>query len=270
MSFISLLGKIYRETYVKYVYNKPNSSYRKNLVYMQRDLQQFQGHCDQLCDYGYLALPNYVENSVLQSMKKDFEAIIANREYDERNFLSLGGHLLVKSYSLSMLSVDPYLTSIVKYYYGKKIYLAQNSGYSSLNFESQGYGAFQWHHDAKGKQVKIFVLLTDVGENGQHTDLIPETHKISHSDATTYEDTRYSETEASTLIDKYGLVHFTGKAGTVFIFDTNSLHRGNRNGPRRDVWVFNYTAGRSLMGETQVNKEALEELTIEQRSILRS
>lgn len=116
----------------------------------------------------------------------------------------------------------------------------------------------------------LFILLTDVLIEGQPTSLLPKTHKIWHR-IDGFEDSRYDDERMESFFRKYGdAVKCTGKAGTVCIFDTNMLHRANRGGETRDVWIFSYTAGRSLLPVSQPHPEALKGFSPKQRQITRA
>lgn len=112
---------------------------------------------------------------------------------------------------------------------------------SSIN----GYGAFQWHIDCTRPQVKAMLLLTDVGENDQRMDYIPGTHRENWS-LRDYNTTRFTEEQARSYGEPLACI---GPAGTLVLFDTNGLHRGNRTlgairdtitiyfEPRRSTWT---------------------------------
>jgi hypothetical protein len=99
--------------------------------------------------------------------------------------------------------------------------------------------------------------------------LIPKTHKIWHN-FTNYEDTRFDGDQIKPFFKNFGnAVHCTGPAGTVCVFDTNMLHRANRDGPMRDVWVFNYTAGHALFPIPRPHPDAVRDYSSKQRKITR-
>ena len=150
---------------------------------------------------------------------------------------------MIEAKLFASIALDTYLTRLVSYYWGKPVYLAQAGGTRleprDINYE---YRSMQWHHDSKHKQVKIFILLTDVDKNQQCTHYIPGSHKSWKSSK---KESRKSE---KYIRQNYlRTTHAVGKAGTVIILDTNGYHRGNRNNTvRRDLMVFNYTAGKNL------------------------
>ena len=200
-------------------------------------------------------------------MQADFNRWAHTASPDRDGLLEFGAASLRDSIELSRLAVDPVLTAFVRSYWGKPVVLAQSIG---MRLEPAAglpdYGAFQWHHDAKHKQVKVMVLLTDVPDDGQRMDYLPGTNRDWRSPKG-YAASRFSDQ----MVRRYGEpVRCSGPAGTVVIFDTNGLHRGNRNaGPRRDVWVHHYTAGRSLFPLSGLHPEVERDLTADQRRLVR-
>lgn len=173
-------------------------------------------------------------------MKRDFEKFI--QDPDSANpdveIYTINRERLKESFVFSHAALDPYLIGLANFYWGKPLMLAEVVGYRLEPIETPpDIGPYQWHHDTKFKQVKIFILLTDVPDNGQRTQFLPGTHKKIHR-GNTYEESRFTNAE----VKKYGRpISVTGPAGTVAILDTNGLHRGNRNlSRRRDVWVYSY------------------------------
>jgi ectoine hydroxylase-related dioxygenase (phytanoyl-CoA dioxygenase family) len=168
-------------------------------------------------------------------------------EADDNGFKDFDGakgeRFLESSVAFSTLAIDPYITSLASYYWGKPIRLAYAHGYRLEPVSEREYRAFQWHHDLKRKQIKVMVLLTDVPANGQRMDYIPGSHVIWHR-FTNHRDVRFTRDQALQFGEP---IPCHGPAGTVVVFDTNGIHRGNRNpGPRRDQYTFNYTAGKAL------------------------
>jgi hypothetical protein len=103
-----------------------------------------------------------------------------------------------------------------------------------------------------------------VPPDGQRMSFVRGSHHVWRPPAA-YEDTRFTDDAAREMGP---VVECAGSAGTVFLFDTNAVHRGNRNaGPRRDVLFGVYTAGRFLHG-VDVDASRLPRLTPRQRAVL--
>lgn len=83
--------------------------------------------------------------------------------------------------------------------------------------------AGEWHHDSVGHRLKLFILLRSESAH-VGTCVAPFTHRTRHR---SYDSERAAppDTEVAPL---------RLAAGDMFIFDTNSLHRGNYGGAGRD------------------------------------
>jgi hypothetical protein len=89
-------------------------------------------------------------------------------------------------------------------------------------------------------------LFTDVGEGDQYMTFLEGSHLHVHN-LDRCRNSRYEEREVRSLFPHAMERRCTGDAGTVFIFDSNGLHRGNRStGRHRDTLITNYNAGRYL------------------------
>jgi hypothetical protein len=125
-----------------------------------------EGHAKHLCNEGYTIIPEYYKGGILSNLKSDFERLASDKEWDEYKQLYILRDDLQKSIALSRVAVDPCLTGLVEYYWGKQIFLAELCGKRSEQAVLPDYGNNMWHHDAKRKQIKIFILLTDVLPGG--------------------------------------------------------------------------------------------------------
>lgn len=130
------------------------------------------------------------------------------------------------------LILDELLLASIEAYYSRPVCVCCSRVQRLYPIEPYQDRAFRWHHDSKGKYVKTMWLLSDVPIHGQRMSYIVGSHKVKHP-WTTYEETRFTESQARS----YGRVlECAAGAGSVVVFDTNGIHRGNRNlGPTRDV-----------------------------------
>ena len=262
--------------YLQNFYERPNKQIRTNLLKKWDELKSDQNfynemehHAKHLCDQGYTLIPGYFNGSALANLKSDFERFASAKEWDEYKNIYLPRDALSNSAAFSQAVVDPFLTDLVEYYIGKKIFLAAWEGRRSERFMGIDENNEMWHHDAKRKQVKVFIYLTEVLANGQHTDILPKTHKVWH-EFSQNGDNLYDQNRIKDYFAKYGKpINSVGPAGTVCIFDTNALHRGNRNGPKRDALIFYYTAGRHLNPLPEPHPNALKNYSPKQRDIAR-
>lgn len=238
----------------KYIYQRPSKSFRKKLLNDLSNLDRIKlkRHFDILEKDGILILPGYFDKFI-SSLKIEFENLVLNfsksvgKLAEDDNKVDIGHYSinnkgLIHSYYTSKVALDDYLTRLISYYWGKPINLAQAGGtrLEPKDLE-EDYRSMQWHHDRKYKQIKAFILLTDINKDQQCTHFVPRSHKI-------WKSKNDNGRRTKEFIQKYPKpVHAVGKAGTVIILDTNGYHRGNRNNTiRRDLIVFNYTAGRYI------------------------
>lgn len=96
-----------------------------------------------------------------------------------------------------------------------------------------------WHHDRAGRRLKLFILLNDVDpDHGHPTEVAKGSHKTLYYWHEEFEQSRYRD---SFVRESFDTVRLAGKAGSGYVFDTNSLHRGTPTGSRpRDVIVVEY------------------------------
>lgn len=252
--------------YLRMIHQRPSQRYRKGLV-DQAARPDFFDLAEQLCRDGVLVLPSYFSGDDLKGMQLDFSRWMEGLDLPEDAKLELPASYLPGSMALSKAVFEPFLISLVRYYWGKPVYLANTSGTRLEPIVIEDYSAWQWHHDAKRMQVKVMIVLTDVPADGQRMYYLPGTHRIWHRKLGSFEETRVPKEVA----DNYGEpIECTGPAGSVVIFDTNGIHRGNRNlGPRRDTWTNNYTAGRSLFPMSGLHPDVVPNMTPDQISLAR-
>ena len=261
------------DLYQRYVYERPSGPFRKALV-REVARQDFLPAAHRLCRDGMLLLPGYFQGETLRGMQEDFSRWAPAVPPDEIGRITLTerkGYRLRDSSTLSSAAVDPFLLALVAYYWGKPIYLSMTLGFRlEPSPRGRNAGPFQWHHDANRKQIKIYLLLTPVGSEGQRLDYIPGTHTLWHRFPRG--SSGYSETR---IPDEIALRHgepvrCAGPAGTAIIMDTNGIHTGNQNmSARRDAWVFQYTAGRHIEPLAGLHPDVYTRLTPLHRMILR-
>lgn len=262
------------DLYQRWIYERPNGTFRRLLV--RKALRSdFEEKALRLCRDGILLLPGYFQGEILRTMQEEFNRWAPQAAPDSigrMNLTEAKGVHLRDSRVFSAAAVDPFVLSLASYYWGKPVTLTQSYGFRlDPNPGGKKVGPFQWHHDANRKQVKIYVLLSDVSPEGQRMDYIPGTnvlwHRFKRGNAG-YTETRIPDE----VVLGYGRpVSCAGPAGTVLIFDTNGIHAGNQNlSARRDAWVYQYTAGRHIEPLSGLHPEVYGALTPFQRSILRA
>ena len=187
---------------------------------------------------GILILPEYFKGDTLKRMQAEFQAILETEHAQLKADVSLhqcaDGKALDKVPSLASFVKDPLLKDLATYFWGQSLSLLTSAGYRSLPIPEREFSSYQWHHDCVGKQLKLFLLLTDLPEEGQVLQYLPRSHKQLYV-FDSYEASRFN---ASDVTQKGQPVSTVAKAGSVFLFDTNGLHKGLRNlSGNRDVWM---------------------------------
>jgi hypothetical protein len=257
--------------YDEHFYERPSAAYRAKLG-AASSIPDFQDIADRLCRDGLVILPNYFDAVNLAEMREEFERLIALTPPNEESIRTNSAHIstgrLAQSRVFSDLAFEPELLRLTQYYWGKPVVLNGTGGTRIEPFASDDYGSYQWHHDGKRKQVRVFILLTDVPVSGQRTEVVAGSNHLWYEDLTTSRLSREQALAAGSIVD------CAGPAGSVVIFDTNAMHRGNRNaGPRRDTWNFAYRAPNAmttkLAKRPPLHPDTIVNLTAEQRIIAR-
>lgn len=253
MMYVASMKKCVRELndlYHRHVYERPSRRYRQSIVgKVARDVPGFQGLAARLLETGLLIIPGHFSRQVDQ-FRAEFEPMVAKHAvsrgttgdrdgFEDLGHLSVSSDGLYDAPALTKAAFDKTTTSLAAYYWGRHIYLAQATGTRLEPRRDVGdYRLMQWHHDAKNRQIKVMILLTDLERDDQRMDYLERTHVIWRGRA---DHGRRSPEEVA----HYGSpVQCVGPAGTAIVFDTNGYHRGNRNDTvRRDVFTFSYTVG---------------------------
>ena len=100
---------------------------------------------------------------------------------------------------------------------------------------------FGWHHDLEDRRLKALVLLSDLSASGQVMRYVKRSHGLRHP----YRMFFRNHVELSfceKALGKLEIFETTGRAGDVFFFDSNGIHRGIRrpDAPVRDTFFVEY------------------------------
>lgn len=219
-----------------------------------------------LRDRGVCILERMLSEQELRFAQEAAGALLerANPAREQRGYRSALIDLSQQPLLVAVLLNDLILAAVEEYF-GRPIYLAlgHTIRLDPVEPEPTDKG---WHHDCKGKYVKAMWLLTDASSTGQRMSYIAGSHTTRHRFAT-YEESRFTDAEA--LAYGEDIVECVGPAGSVVIFDTNGVHRPNRNlGPRRETIVSVYSDGRYRQG-CRFDPAQLGPLNEWQRSVLK-
>jgi Phytanoyl-CoA dioxygenase (PhyH) len=164
------------------------------------------------------------------------------------------------------LALDELVLDVAEGYLGRGPMLQDVLAYRYRPMEPRDFSSWQWHHDGLGTKLNMMMLLTDVGENDQYMTYLRGTHRLLHGYRKTVE-SRFSNDDVDAIAGARPL-NCTCKAGSLFLFDSNGIHRGRRSlGATRDTLFNCYNAGRQLW-PFAVKNQATAGLSERQRAFL--
>jgi ectoine hydroxylase-related dioxygenase (phytanoyl-CoA dioxygenase family) len=213
---------------------------------------------------GILRLPGAIDSELLEQLRADFGAFIAELEGkietgdadykhydtecyywpDDRAYITNNAYK--HSAALARLCCSSPFLDIARLYLGKPAYIQRANAMRYLPVETSEHDMFRFHHDLVDKRLKLMVLLTDVGEADQYMSYVVGSHALFHP----YEmfrtnvcPTEYCERNLGRL----EIFQTLGQAGDVFLFDSNGAHKGNRrpHGRTRDAFFVEFSAASS-------------------------
>lgn len=199
---------------------------------------------------GLVQFPGYLRRELLIPLREAFDELIGCRNIGDRygdpdsqsaqDFTDF-------SFPLLEAALDSTLLQIIAGYYGKPFALGRADAHRILPTRIYRDHSFQWHHDARGKQVKAQILLTDVGADGQRMTYLKGSHRTYYSHwRGKGMGSRFEQDVTKDAKLAAHIVDVVGPAGTITLFDTNGLHSGNRNNSyTRDTLTFYYSTGRN-------------------------
>lgn len=218
---------------------------------------------------GFVLLPGYFQGEKLERLKSAFEKAIDGRvnDYDPDSFLNTD---FVRSDPVFLeAALDDHLLEVIGRYFSRKFSIGRSSAMRHLPTDPIRYGSYQWHHDCRGRQVHLMVLLTDMPKDGQKMSYLKGSHTTYYTHYRGLAEGSRFEKEVTSLPDLDQRVEdITGPAGTVAIFDSNGLHTGYRNQTAtRDTLIYCYVSKRHFRKLT-CRKEHVEELPELKRRML--
>lgn len=235
---------------------------------------------EQLRREGIVQIPGLVPPAELASMQREFEGFVEvldheralgrgdKRAYDEEEHwwpddrAYITNNAFKHSPSLTRFFCDPRLTSLARSYYGRHAFITRGVAMRYLPLEERHKDMFGWHHDLEDRRLKALVLLTDLTSEGQVMSYVRGSHALRHSYRMFFRnDVELARCE--TALGKLEIVETTGRAGDVFFFDSNGIHRGNRrsDAPVRDTFFVEYGVDTSNIWGGDPPRELVEALS---------
>lgn len=217
---------------------------------------------------GFVMVPGFLEGQRLQRMQAGFSRMIQEIEvapvrpeqpapppWEHTTYREQGHDPEIETtfthdpfqYEQGFLetALDEFILDVVARYFGKRSMLHQAIASRYYPTTKREFGSWQWHHDAWGKRINVMLLLTDVTEKDQFMSYMKGSHRLVHSKER-YLNSRFTEAEV-TQYRGFERADCIAPAGTLFIFDPNGFHRGNRSlGACRDTLISSYSCGRYI------------------------
>jgi len=226
-------------------------------------------HAETFQREGIVLLPGYFKGEQLGRLQTAFGSIIDARP-SPGNPDSFGNtDFMHTSPAFLEAALDDFLLEIIAGYCGRKFAIGRASALRILPTPANRYGSFMWHHDARGRQVHVMVLLTDVSADGQRMSYLRQSHLRYYDHYRGLAEGSRFEHEVVCAGDaKNRILEVTGPAGTVAIFDSNGLHSGNRNEvATRDTLTFCYVTKRHFK-QIKVQAQDLDRLPAPKRDVV--
>lgn len=211
---------------------------------------------------GIVHVPGLVPGEALRRLQSEFPRFVrrlrltrhfrrGTPHYDERQYWQPQHRSYVSNDALahlpSLLAVccDSSIPALAHRYLRKTAHLKRCYAMRYLASDSMTRSQFHWHHDMEDKQMKAMVLLTDVDEEGQCMTYVRGSHRAFHP----YERFLRNDLDfdyCGGYLPRIDIVKATGRAGDVYLFDSNGMHRGNRSHTSlRDALFLEFTADRN-------------------------
>ena len=125
---------------------------------------------------------------------------------------------------------------------------ARLTGYMTLRLgkkvNTSIYRSGEWHHDRCGRRLKLFIYLDSVGPKDHPTLIVRGSHRLSYFLDAREVYTRFRQDFVRKAFASR-ISQMLGPRGGGFLFDTNSVHRGDIDGMHevRDAIVVEFDEG---------------------------
>jgi len=245
----------------EYIHRKPDPSFRYEFVDGPQKSEAAR-HAETMRQDGIVMLPGFFKGARLEELQRGFERVVDGKVDKHNPDCLLSNDYFRDDPVFLKAALDDFLLEIVAGYYQKPFSIGRSSAMRLLPHQPERYGSFQWHHDARGRQVHLMLLLSPVTAQGQCMTYLKGSQQ-------TYYDhyrglaggSRFEKDISSDPALAPRIVEVTGPPGTVALFDANGLHSGNRSlAEKRDTLTFCYVSKRHFkkLSVRQADVEALE------------
>jgi hypothetical protein len=224
----------------EYLHRRRDASFRADFVEDDERKKQALAYGEVLRSDGILLLPSYFQGEFLRKLQtalhdavKDSPARGVDDAWRHEDAVSTSPEILAAA-------LDDFLLEIIGHYYGKPFGLGRADATRLMPTPPKRNESYQWHHDTRGRQIHMMVLLNDVTSAGQRMSYLRGSNDVYY-DRYRGEGhgSRFEADMTKNGFKKEDIVELIGPAGTVGLFDSNGLHSGNRNDKeQRDCLLF--------------------------------
>lgn len=195
---------------------------------------------------GIVMLPGYFQGEKLSALQAAFARAIEDKESEINPDSLLNLDFIPSNPAFLKSAIDAYLMEIIAGYYQKPFAIGRSSAMRIQPTEPLRDNSFQWHHDSRGRQIHMMIILNDLPTDGQRMSYLNRTHERYYTHYRGLaEGSRFEKDLAANPPGPDQITEVCGPAGTVSIFDANGLHTGNRNSNgKRDTVTFCYVSRR--------------------------
>lgn len=229
---------------------------------------------------GIVKITGFIAPDALERMRgdakrcvADIEALLAQgkgvkQHYDEELHWCPNDRAFICNnafkYSADLIEFcfNPALQTIVNLYLGQPSFVSRGVIVRYPPSQSSGQRAFSWHHDMEDKRLKIMVLLTDIGPDDQYMSYVAGSHLLFHP-LEMFEQNSYPLDYCKAQLGEVHIINSIGKAGDVFLFDSNGSHRAVRKpeGAMRDAFFVEFATNQSQVWGGDIDASLIERLS---------
>jgi hypothetical protein len=234
----------------QYMHRRVDPSYRVDFVEGEEKARA-NALAENLKRDGIVMIPSYFQREKLKQLCAAFERVTAGKINKGSPDSLWTNDILINEPVMVEAAFDSLLLEIIGAYFHRKFGISVATANRLDPTPAHRDGSYQWHHDARGKQINLMILLSNVTPKGQRMSYLRQSH-LRYYDY--YNGIIDTHTKFNNEVDndrnlRDRIVEVTGPAGTVALFDSNGLHSGNRNDvERRDSVIINYASWRHFKG----------------------
>ncbi len=251
----------------QYLHRRIDPAYRSEFL---KGNEQAKAHtvADTIRREGIVTLPAYFQGAQLEKFRAAFERVLSGR-INKHTPDSLWTDDIFSTEPVFLdAALDDFLLEIIASYFHRRFGLAVAAAARLSPTPAHRDGSYQWHHDARGKQVNLMVLLSNVTEKGQRMTYLRQSHHRYYGYYRGIYDTRFNEDVDSNSELRARVMDVVGPAGTIALFDSNGLHSGNRNDVEgRDTLGINFASWRHFK-KVRIRRSDLQALPPAKRDVM--